>query len=137
MKNLAKHLKTGSSNIRGGDLETMEEVLGVKKGAVNAFAIYNDKENKVKLLVDQRLTESDVLLAFHPNDDTATMAISKEDLTPTLPRPRMAAARPSSKQRRRPNRKPQRRRSTCSACSTRRKVTLQVVPAGEYEDGDD
>jgi hypothetical protein len=36
----------------------MEEILGVKAGAVNLFSIVNDKEDKVKLIVDKRLIEN-------------------------------------------------------------------------------
>ena len=81
MKNLAKHLKTGSSNIRGGDEETMEQLLGVKKGAVNPFSIFNDKENKVKLLIDKRVAECETPLGFHPMVNTATTAVSMADLS--------------------------------------------------------
>lgn len=34
----------------------MEQVLGVKKGAVTLFSIVNDAAMKVKLVMDQRLT---------------------------------------------------------------------------------
>jgi hypothetical protein len=34
----------------------MENILGVKGGSVTLFSIINDKDNKVNLIIDQRLT---------------------------------------------------------------------------------
>ena len=65
MKALTTHLKAGSGNLRAGDQEVMEQLLGVKKGAVNLFSLLNDKENKVILLLDKQLLEFP-LVAFHP-----------------------------------------------------------------------
>ena len=55
MKGLEKHLKSGSGNLRAGDAEIMEQLLGVKKGAVNLFSLLNDTGKKVSLLIDHRL----------------------------------------------------------------------------------
>lgn len=44
MKQLTKDLKVGSGNLRGANLDRMEEVLGAKKGAVCLFSILNDTE---------------------------------------------------------------------------------------------
>ena len=52
MKALTKHFKAGSGNLRAGDQEDMHKLLGVKKGAVSLFAVINDIENKVKLILD-------------------------------------------------------------------------------------
>jgi hypothetical protein len=52
MKALEKHYKSGSGNLRAGDLEDMFKYLGVKKGAVTLFSILNDHENKVNLAID-------------------------------------------------------------------------------------
>ena len=78
MKALTKALGVGSGNLRAGSLEKMEEKLGAKKGAVNLFAILNDKPNAVTLVLDKRMTEAD-WVAYHPMDNTATTAISKAD----------------------------------------------------------
>jgi hypothetical protein len=43
MKGLEKHLKVGSSNLRGADEEVMNSILGAKKGSLNIFSIMNDK----------------------------------------------------------------------------------------------
>ena len=67
MKGLEKHLKTGSGNLRAGDQEVMEALLGATKGAVNLFSILNDRiDKKVHLIVDDRLTFGTGYVAFHP-----------------------------------------------------------------------
>jgi len=44
----------------------MEQILGVKAGAVNLFSIVNDTGNKIKLIIDSRLTSEFDYVAFHP-----------------------------------------------------------------------
>jgi prolyl-tRNA synthetase len=80
MKGLTKHLKTGSGNLRAGDEEIMEQILGAKRGAVNLFAILNDTQNKITLILDKRLAEQCDFIGFHPMQNDATTAISKADL---------------------------------------------------------
>ena len=58
----------------------LEKLLGVKAGAVNLFSIINDKESKVKLVLDKRLLEEFDLVGFHPMVNSHTTAIKKEDL---------------------------------------------------------
>lgn len=76
MKGLTKHLKVGSGNLRGGEVEVMEAMLGAKKGAVNLFAILNDTAKKVHLIMDHRLMNEAEQIAFHPMQNDATTAIS-------------------------------------------------------------
>ena len=52
MKALTKYLKTGSGNLRGGDEDVMESILGVKRGGVSLFAVANDIDNKIGLIID-------------------------------------------------------------------------------------
>ena len=80
MKGLTKHLKAGSGNLRGGDVEVMEAMLGAKKGAVNLFAILNDTAKKVHLIMDQRLMSDFEYIAYHPMQNDATTAISQADM---------------------------------------------------------
>jgi len=81
MKGLEKHLKTGSGNLRAGELEVMEATLGATKGAVNLFSILNDKvDKKVALILDDRLTSGTGYVAFHPMQNDATTAISVADM---------------------------------------------------------
>lgn len=78
-KLLAKHLKAGSSNIRGADADKLEEILKVKAGAVNLFSILNDKDNQVTLIMDKALYDQEYL-GFHPMQNDATVAIKKEGM---------------------------------------------------------
>ena len=75
IKALTKTLGCGSGNLRAGSVETMFEKLGAVKGAVNLFALVNDKSNEVTLVMDKRLAEVE-WVAYHPMDNTATTAIS-------------------------------------------------------------
>ena len=80
MKGLTKHLKAGSGNLRGGDVEVMEAMLGAKKGSLNLFSILNDTAKKVHLIMDQRLMNDFELIAYHPMQNDATTAISNADM---------------------------------------------------------
>lgn len=60
MKALNKHLGVASGNLRGGNEETMEQILGAKQGSVTIFGLVNDKDQKVKLILDQRCTTGEV-----------------------------------------------------------------------------
>ena len=58
----------------------MYELLGAKKGGVSLFSIVNDVDNAVTLVVDQRLWNDFDYVGFHPMVNTATVAISREDM---------------------------------------------------------
>ena len=80
MKQLTKSLGVGSGNLRQGDAEKLEGILGVQGGSVNLFSIVNDVDNAVTLVVDQRLWNDFDYVGFHPMVNTATVAISREDM---------------------------------------------------------
>ena len=80
VKALCKLWGVGSGNLRGGSEEAMYEFLGARKGGLNLFAMVNDTENKVKLIIDKRLTEEFEYITYHPMVNTATCAITKEDM---------------------------------------------------------
>ena len=80
MKDLQKEFKVGSGNLRGASLETMEKALGATKGAVNLFSIINDESKAVTLVLDKRLLEEFEYVGFHPMVNTATVAITPEDI---------------------------------------------------------
>jgi Ala-tRNA(Pro) deacylase len=76
IKDLEKRLRQGkltfASDIR------LKKYLGVEPGSVSPFGLINDKENHVHLFIDETLN-SYHRLAFHPNVNTASLVISKED----------------------------------------------------------
>jgi len=56
------------------------ETLGVRQGCVTPFALINDKEHKVKFLVDSALLdEGHESLWFHPMENSATSGIKPAD----------------------------------------------------------
>ena len=66
--------------MRQGDADKLEGILGVKAGSVNLFSIVNDVDKQVTLVVDQRLWNDFDYVGFHPMVNTATVAISREDM---------------------------------------------------------
>jgi len=70
--------RIGSARLSFGRAELLEEVLGVKPGSVTPFALMNDVEGKVTVVLDARMMEHDVL-NFHPLVNTATTSIGRED----------------------------------------------------------
>ena len=74
---LEKRLRQGkltfASDVR------LEKYLGVKPGAVSPFGLINDTEKHVHVFIDDKLNDFN-RLAFHPNDNTASLVIKKTDL---------------------------------------------------------
>jgi Ala-tRNA(Pro) deacylase len=56
----------------------LAKYLGVKPGSVSLFGLINDTENHVYVFLDKKLLSSE-FLSFHPNDNSASLKISKED----------------------------------------------------------
>ena len=52
----------------------------MKPGSVNLFSIVNDVNKEVTLIVDQRLWDHFDYVGFHPMVNTATTAISRDDM---------------------------------------------------------
>lgn len=57
--------------------------MGLEKGSVTPFGVLNDQERKVEVLLDQDL-RTRPLVAVHPNENTATVALAPEDLLQVL-----------------------------------------------------
>jgi len=72
------HRKIGAARLSFGRPELLEEVLGVKPGSVTPFALINDKEKRVTVILDARMMATDPL-NFHPLENTATTTISNAD----------------------------------------------------------
>lgn len=62
-----------------GKPEPLLEYLGVTPGSVTFFAILNDRENRVQLVLDKALFAHDIV-NFHPLENTATTAVKSEAL---------------------------------------------------------
>jgi len=74
---LAKAL--GAPRFSFGSGELLMEVLGVPPGSVTPFAIMNDKDNAVRVVLDAGMLALDPL-NFHPLRNDRTTAISPGDL---------------------------------------------------------
>lgn len=70
------HTVIGSARLSFGNAELMGEVLGVTPGSVTAFALANDREHRVRFVLDRMLAEAE-LVNFHPLTNTATTTISR------------------------------------------------------------
>ena len=77
LKQLARN--TGTGRLSFGKPELLMEVLGVTPGSVTAFSIINDKNRRVRVIMDQELTAHDSVNC-HPLENTATTNIALADL---------------------------------------------------------
>jgi Ala-tRNA(Pro) deacylase len=59
--------------------ETMRAILGVEPGSVTPFAILNDTERLVTVVLDRAMLAHDVL-NYHPLTNTMTTTIARDDL---------------------------------------------------------
>ncbi len=61
-----------------GNDDDLNNLLGLTKGSVTPLGIINDKDNKVRVVIDKVLVGEVILV--HPNVNTKTIAITYEDL---------------------------------------------------------
>lgn len=69
----------GSGRVTFAKPELLLELTGLIPGSVTPFGILNDVENRVTVVLDAVLMESEIL-NFHPLENTATMSIRRGDL---------------------------------------------------------
>ena len=69
----------GSARLSFGSAELLERTLGVTAGSVTVFAMINDADRQVTLVLDRALFDHD-LVNFHPLSNDATTAIASADL---------------------------------------------------------
>lgn len=74
------HTQIGAAGrVSFGKPEALMELLGVIPGAVTAFGVINDTENRVRLFIDEALLRHDVING-HPLTNEATTSIATQDL---------------------------------------------------------
>jgi Ala-tRNA(Pro) deacylase len=71
--------RIGSARLSFARPERLMEVLGVKPGSVTPFALINDVERQVTVVLDQAMLAHDPL-NYHPLHNEATTAIASNDL---------------------------------------------------------
>ena len=77
LKRLAKTLGVGTLSF--GRPELLWELLGVTPGSVTPFALINDRDRRVNVLLDAAMMR-ETLLNYHPLTNEATTAIAAADL---------------------------------------------------------
>jgi Ala-tRNA(Pro) deacylase len=77
LNRLAERL--GAPRFSFGSPERLWEALGIRPGSVTPFALVNDPERKVRVVLDKEMLEHDPL-NYHPLDNAMTTAVSPADL---------------------------------------------------------
>lgn len=75
IKGLQTTLET--SRLSFGSPKRLKEYLGIEPGAVSLFAIVNDTEQKVEVIVDKAIWSASAF-QFHPLVNTSTLVVSNE-----------------------------------------------------------
>ncbi len=71
--------KINSRRLSFASEEDLEKYLKLKKGSVTPLGVLNDKNNLVKVIIDEDILQ-DKLIGVHPNDNSATIFIQVKDL---------------------------------------------------------
>ncbi len=69
----------GAARISFGKAELLREVLGVEPGSVTPFALINDTDHRVNVVLDEKMMQSQVV-NYHPLVNTATVTLTPDDL---------------------------------------------------------
>jgi len=77
LKTLDKRI--GAARLSFGKAELLREVLGVEPGSVTPFALLNDRDRRVRVVLDQGMMQMRPLNC-HPMHNAATTTIQPEDL---------------------------------------------------------
>ncbi|XP_062375123.1 prolyl-tRNA synthetase associated domain-containing protein 1 [Sardina pilchardus] len=81
LNDLAKKLSLGSGNLRFADEAIMVEKLKVAQGCATALALFCDKDQSVKFVLDSDLVNGGhERIYFHPMTNAATMGLKPDDL---------------------------------------------------------
>jgi Ala-tRNA(Pro) deacylase len=73
------HQRLGSGRLSFGKPDLLQQTLGVAPGSVTPFALINDAERRVNVILDDSLLRHD-RLNFHPLTNEATTGISRDGL---------------------------------------------------------
>jgi Ala-tRNA(Pro) deacylase len=68
-----------SSRLRFGSQDRLRKYLGVDPGSVSLFAVVNDVDMAVEIILDSALWKSDAF-QFHPLVNTSTLVISRDNV---------------------------------------------------------
>lgn len=76
-KELSKQI--GSARLSFASAEFMEKYLNIKPGAVSVMGLMNDEENRVQLLIDRPVAESE-FLGCHPCVSTSSLKLKTSEV---------------------------------------------------------
>lgn len=68
-----------SDRLSFGSADRLWQYLGVRPGSVCPFAIINDKDNEVKIILDKFMMDSEIV-CYHPMENNMTVGLSPKDL---------------------------------------------------------
>ncbi len=71
--------RLGAGRFSFGSAERLMQYLGVTPGSVTPFALINEPEATIQVVLDQRMLRHE-LLNYHPLVNTRTTAIARDDL---------------------------------------------------------
>ncbi len=71
--------KIGAARLSFGKPDLLMEVLGVEPGSVTPFALINDRETRVNVILDAAMMRHD-LVSYHPLENTATTTLPPAQL---------------------------------------------------------
>lgn len=80
-KDLSRQIGSSRLSFAGG--EHMEKLLDITPGSLSILGLANDKENKVRLLIDEEVLQAPCL-GCHPCINTSSLRISMEDVKEKL-----------------------------------------------------
>ena len=69
----------GVGRLSFGSPDRLKRFLGITPGAVSLFAVFNDQQHAVRVVVDKTLWSA-TAFQFHPLVNSSTLVIEKEDL---------------------------------------------------------
>ena len=76
-KDITKQL--GCARLSFAEAEFMEEFLDITPGSVSVLGLMNDKENRVRLVIDKDILNGEYI-GCHPCINTSSLAIKTEDI---------------------------------------------------------
>lgn len=76
-KNVSKQI--GTSRLSFGEADFMAKYLNVTPGSVSIFGLAYDKENKIHLLIDRQIAESEYI-GCHPCINTSSLKLKTSDI---------------------------------------------------------
>ena len=70
----------GSARLSFAGPEFMEEFLDITPGSVSVLGLMNDKDHRVRLLIDEDVIQNHQYIGCHPCINTASLKIKTSDI---------------------------------------------------------